>query len=284
MPTARRFLQLDVFAEKPGDGNALGVVLESDGLDGASMQSLAAWLNLSETVFFLPPAPGADYRVRIFTPRQELPFAGHPSVGSAFAALQAGLVPADAQALVQDCAAGLLPVGVSGERGAWRTSVRAPRAKLIETRERLPVALPYGDQHLPPALLDNGPRWWCVALSDEAAVRSLQPDLAAIAVFTQATGAVGLAVFALTGREDEALVVRAFCPADQIPEDPVTGSANACIAAYLRSRGRAPGQRFVSSQGREMGRDGRIGIAIDAEDEVWIGGASQVVVDGQLQW
>src|SRR6476661_8900266 len=130
-PVLRRYLQLDVFAQSPGAGNPLGVVFDAAGMDAASMQAFAAWTNLSETIFLLPPQSAADYRVRIFTPRQELPFAGHPSVGAAWAAVEGGLVSAREGALVQECAAGLLPVRVDGGAGDMRVHVRAPRAREI---------------------------------------------------------------------------------------------------------------------------------------------------------
>jgi PhzF family phenazine biosynthesis protein len=287
----RRYLQLDVFADRPGAGNPLGVVLEPEGLDDAAMQAFAAWTNLSETIFLLPPGDGADYRVRIFTPRQELPFAGHPSVGAAWAAIRAGHArPRDGR-LVQDCAAGLLPVRVEGGGEALQVHVRAPRAQRIDDTtdgtliDAALAGVPRGA--LAPALWDNGPRWWLAELADAGAVRAMQPDLAAIAALTNASGAVGFAVFgrAPAGR-DHALAVRAYCPADNIPEDPVTGSANACIAAQLAQAGVLPGTsgRYVASQGRELGRDGRIHVEVDADGEVWIGGAVQQVIEGTVAW
>ena len=288
---ARRYLQLDVFADHPGAGNPLGVVLDPDGLDPAAMQAFAAWTNLSETIFLLPPGDGADYRVRIFTPRQELPFAGHPSVGAAWAALHAGRARPRGGRLVQDCAAGQLPVRVDADDAATRVHVRAPRARRIDA--------PGHDAHidaalaglargaLAPALWDNGPRWWIVELADAAAVRHMQPDLAAIAALTRASDAVGLAVFGRAHRgADHQLAVRAYCPADNIPEDPVTGSANACIAAALAQAGALPGdgERYVASQGRELGRDGRIAIEVDGDGEVWIGGDVQLVIEGTVTW
>ena len=287
--TPRRYLQLDVFADRPGAGNPLGVVLDAEGFDDAAMQAFAAWTNLSETIFLLPPGAGADYRVRIFTPRQELPFAGHPSVGAAWAALHAGL--AQGVRLVQECAAGLLPVRIEGDAEARRVHVRAPRARPVAI-DGCPALLDaaldgLARGALAPALWDNGPRWWLVELSNAAAVRAMRPDLAAIAALTTATGAVGLAVY---GRApaggDHQLAVRAYCPADNIPEDPVTGSANACIAAQLANAGALPGTggRYVASQGRELGRDGRLDIEVDADGEVWIGGAVQLVIDGGLRW
>lgn len=290
--TPRRYLQVDVFANRPGAGNALGVVLDAEGLDGAAMQAIAAWTNLSETVFFLPPtAAGADYHIRIFTPRQELPFAGHPSVGAAWAALESGRVPAK-DSLVQECAAGLLPVRVEGAGPQRGIRLRAPAARTVDVEARHAAALaavlstlPCGA--LPAALWNNGPSWWLVELDNAASVHALSPDLPAIAALTTATGAVGLSVFGRAGADDgHDLAVRAFCPADNIPEDPVTGSANACIAAALHAAGRLPGKhgRYVASQGRELGRDGRVEIQVDAEGHVWIGGRVQPVIDGSLTW
>ena len=288
----RPYLQLDVFAHRPGAGNALGVVLDGGDFDTAAMQALANWLNLSETTFVLPPTvPEASYRVRIFTPKSELPFAGHPSVGTAHAVLEAGLArPVDGR-LVQECAAGLLPIRING-RGAMRTiSVRAPRSREITVGDDVAGLLraaiadcPLGT--LKPTLLNNGPSWWCVELIDESAVRSMVPDLPRIAELTRATGAVGLAVFARCPGADYQIVVRAYCPADGIPEDPVTGSVNASIAAHLSHNAALGsfGQRYVVSQGREVGRDGRIEVEIDADDEVWIGGLTQTVIRGELDW
>ena len=324
--TLRRYLQLDVFADRPGAGNPLAVMFDAHDLDTAAMQAFANWTNLSETIFMLPPDAGADYRVRIFTPRQELPFAGHPSVGAAWAVVEMGLAAARDGTLVQQCAAGRLPVRI-GDDGRGRTvSVRAPRARQCDpgasTSALLDAALaglPRGE--LPPALWDNGPQWWLVELQDEAAVRGMAPDLAAIATLTR-DGAVGMAVFARSapgaGNEpgDHQLVVRAFCPADGIPEDPVTGSANAAIAAALADVARLPvavgplavardrhdaaampadpngaciashGRSgvYIATQGREVGRDGRIEVRVDADGEVWIGGRVQAVIRGHVDW
>ena len=288
----RRYLQLDVFADRPGAGNPLGVVLEATGLDDDAMQAFAAWTNLSETIFLLPPGADADYRVRIFTPRQELPFAGHPSVGAAWAVLHAGLATARNGTLVQECAAGLLPVRIDAPAGGCIVHVRAPRAREEAAAprrhaallERAAAGLPLG--RLPPALWNNGPGFWLVELADAAAVRSMQPDLAAIAALSTASGAVGLAVHGRADAGDHALAVRVFCPADNIPEDPVTGSANACIAAQLAQAGALPGRegRYVASQGRELGRDGRLQVQVDAAGEVWIGGEVQLVIEGRMAW
>lgn len=289
----RAFLQLDVFTDHPGGGNPLAVVLDARGMDTAAMQAFAHWTNLSETTFVLPATDAsASYRVRIFTPRQELPFAGHPSVGTAHAVLEAGLAAPRDGALVQECGAGLLPMRVSGSGGERRIAVRAPRGRPRATGAGAPALLGaalagVARGPLAPALVDNGPAWWVVELADEAGLRAMTPRLAAIAALTEATGAVGLAVFARApAGAGHGLAVRAFCPADGIPEDPVTGSANAAIAAWLHDNDAlgALGSRYIASQGREVGRDGRIEVHLDAEGEAWIGGQVRTVISGTLDW
>jgi PhzF family phenazine biosynthesis protein len=286
--TTRDFMQLDVFAAAAGQGNPLGVVFGADDLDTAAMQALAAWLNLSETTFVLPATQtGADYRLRIFTPRQELPFAGHPSVGTAHAVLERGVAaPNGSGTLVQECAAGLLPLRIDGEGPKRVIHVRAPRGVEREADDRAVLASLLGAPlgAVRPTLVDNGPRWWCIELADETTVRGLAPDLEAMAAANRADGSVGVAVFARCAGPGYALVVRAFVPADGIPEDPVTGSANAAIAAWLHSNNALSATRFRSSQGREVGRDGVVEIEVDAAGEVWIGGLTQTVIEGTLTW
>lgn len=283
-------MQLDVFAARPGQGNPLGVVLDAQDLDTATMQALAAWLNLSETVFFLPPDSGADYRIRIFTPGSELPFAGHPSVGAAWAAARHGLVQPRDGGLVQQCGAGLLPVRIEADAGHLAPFVRSPRARELARHDGpLPAGLAtLAAPGTSAALWDNGPRWWLVEAASAAQLRSLRPDFAGIAGWSNATASTGVAVFAFEHGADHQLAVRAFCPGDavNVPEDPVTGSANAAIAACLHRQGRLPGggNAYVASQGRELGRDGRVAVRVDTEGEVWIGGQVQQVIAGTLDW
>ena len=292
MPKSRPFMLCDVFSERVGAGNGLAVVFDGADLSTEQMQAFAAYINQSETTFVLPVStPDASYRIRIFTPVSELPFAGHPSVGSAHAVLEAGLAQAKNGELVQECAAGLLPMRVQGEGANRVISVRAPHGKHMATSDAAKALLPAAMQgmrlgELAPALINNGPLWWCVPLADEAAVRTLQPAQADIAALNLATQSVGLAVFAKADAGDYQLVVRAFCPADNIPEDPVTGSANAAIAAYLHQCGAlaAIGNPYTASQGRELGRDGLVQVRVDDEGEVWIGGKTQTVVRGSLGW
>ena len=283
----RRYLQLDVFSARPGAGNALGVIVDSDGLDSQGMQAIAAWLNLSETIFFLPPDEGASYHVRIFTPKGELPFAGHPSVGAAWAAVELGLATPDEDGrLVQQCAAGMLPVHVQGGRWFRQIKVRSPQA---ERREQPVPVLPDGLATLAypgqsPVLWNNGPDWWLLQASSEAALRRYIPELAAIAALP---GRGKLAVFAPADRPDVGYqyVVRAFAPGVGVNEDPVTGSANALVAAHLLAQGRIkPGDQYLASQGRELGRNGEVRVQVDIDSQIWIGGEVQPVISGQIEW
>ncbi len=292
MINQRPFILCDVFSEHLGSGNGLAVVFDGEDLSTEQMQAFAAYINQSETTFVLPVStPEASYRIRIFTPVSELPFAGHPSVGSAHAVLEAGLAQANNGELLQECAAGLLPMRVQGDGASRVISVRAPHGKHIATSDAAKALLPAAlhGMHLgelPPALINNGPLWWCVQLADEAAVRNLQPVQADIAALNLATQSVGLAAFAKADAGDYQLVVRAFCPADNIPEDPVTGSANAAIAAYLHQCGAlaAIGNPYTASQGRELGRDGFVQVRVDEEGEVWIGGKTQTIITGNMDW
>ncbi|MCL7713384.1 PhzF family phenazine biosynthesis protein [Stenotrophomonas mori] len=285
--SARRFLQLDVFAPRAGTGNPLAAVLDADGLDPAAMQAIAAWLNLSETVFFLPPEAGADYRIRIFTPKMELPFAGHPSVGAAWAAVELGLAaPNDAGQLVQQCAAGQLPVRVQGGSRFRLVHVRSPRAvrRDIAAPELPPGLAGLAHPSARPALWNNGPDWWLLEAGDETALRRYTPELAAIAALP---GSGKLAVFAPAARPDVGYqyAVRAFAPGAGIDEDPVTGSANALVAAHLLAQDRlAPGQQYRASQGRERGRNGEVHVQVDADGHLWIGGEVQPVIEGRIDW
>ncbi|WP_312918076.1 PhzF family phenazine biosynthesis protein [Stenotrophomonas sp.] len=285
--SVRRYLQLDVFAARAGAGNPLGVIVDSEGLDDTALQAIAAWLNLSETIFFLPPAEGASYHIRIFTPKGELPFAGHPSVGAAWAAVELGLAtPDDNGQLIQQCNAGLLPVRVQGGRWFRQIHVRSPQA---ERRDVAAPALPEGLAALAKPghtqeLWNNGPDWWLLEAGSEAALRRYKPELAAIGALP---GRGKLAVYAPADRPDVGYqyAVRAFAPGVGINEDPVTGSANALVAAQLLAQGRIkPFQQYLASQGRELGRNGEVRVEVDAESNIWIGGEVQQVIAGQIEW
>ena len=268
------FKQVDVFTGKPFFGNPVAVVIGAGSLETAQMQRIAAWTNLSETTFLLKPTQaGADYRLRIFTPRQELPFAGHPTVGSAHAALESGFAKARNGKLRQECGAGVLDLSLE-ER---RIFVRAPVPKVS------PAAVPlFGTS---PALrVDVGPVWIVVDLGDAGTVDELAPDMAAIAELSDSLNASGVTVFGRTGIRDEPIHVRSFAPAHGIPEDPVCGSGNISVAAFLRETGLLTelGSSYTARQGMQVGRDGRVAVRVSA-DAIEIGGEAVTCVDGTLR-
>jgi len=288
----RSFVQLDVFAAKPGDGNPLAVVLDAAGLHDTTMQAIARWTRLPETTFVLPPTSAeASYRLRIFSPRREVPFAGHPSIGSAHAVLEAGLATPRDGLLVQECAVGLLPVEVRGEGHQRRLAVRAPRARVLEIGQpddpRLGAALAgFTAGALPPVLMDGGRRWWLAELHDEAAVRGLVPRWDAVSALARDHEAMGLCVFARCQGRDYDLVVRALVGHPGQVEDAASGAANATLAAWLHQSNALPHPdgRYVVSQGREVGHDARLELRVDAGGDVWSGGQVQTVVRGTLDW
>ncbi len=292
--SARRFVQLDVFADRPDAGNPLAVVLDARGLDDGTMQAIARWTRLPETTFVFPATrDDASYAIRMFSPRREVPFAGHPSVGTAHAVLEAGLAQPRDGLLVQEGVAGLLPLRVEEDGGIRSIAVRTPRARIVEVDEdggnavvRAAIAnLPAGA--LPPALVDGGRRWWLAEVRDEAALRAAQPDWDAIAALARATDSMGVCAWArASGAEGHDLVVRAFVGAPAAFEDAASGAANATLAAWLKSRDALPGGRdhYVVSQGREVGHDARLHLRVDADGEVWSGGRVQTVVRGEIDW
>lgn len=283
------YWQMDVFPRRRGGGNPLGVVLDARGWSDSAMQAFARWTNLVETTFVLAPhAPNADYRVRIFTPHREIPFAGHPSLGTAQALIDSGRLPRDQALLWQECGAGVLPI--RNEEAGCRLLVQAPPARLAAVdpalQDRLTRLL--GDVALGATglqCIDGGRRWWLAELGDEAAVRDFVADHAAIAALARDSEALGLCVFARTGSVPE-LRVRAFPAGVGIVEDPASGAANGLIAAWLRMS--EPGGPLANgyrvSQGREMGHDALIEIEIDPDGAVWVGGTGNVIVRGEVEW
>ena len=286
------FLQIDVFAERPGAGNPLAVVFGGENLDDSQMQAIAAWTNLAETTFVLAPTTAeADYRVRIFTTRKEIAFAGHPSIGTARAVLETGFAAAREGRLRQECLAGVLPVRVEGEPDEPTLSVRVPRSRIVRYASEQDASLQAALRSvkrgaLVPAVVEGGRRWWLAELADEAAVRSMRPDFAAIATLARETDSLGLCVFARCTNQPYQLVVRAFPLGVGIDEDPASGAANAAIAAFLEESGALSelGSRYRVSQGREIGHDAVLELSVDAEREVWVGGRTQPVIRGTLDW
>ncbi|MEO5811347.1 MAG: PhzF family phenazine biosynthesis protein [Rhodanobacter sp.] len=296
--TQLRYLHLDVFSATPGGGNHLGVVIGARAWSTAAMQRFARWTALVETTFLLPArVADASYHVRIFTPQREIPFAGHPSIGSAHAALECGLALPHDGVVWQECAAGVLPIRVDGSGRNRELLLQAPGESVLATgldAHPLLAATLVGIQTgtLPPALVDGGRRWWLAEVADEAALREWRPDHAAIGALALASGSMGLCVFARStstsgtpAYADYDLVVRAFPAGVGIVEDPASGAANGLIAAYIaRSEPACALARGYSvSQGREIGHDARLTVRIEGA-AIWVGGRSHTVIDGTLDW
>ena len=279
-----KFRQVDVFTRIPFFGNPVAVVLESQDLSGEDMQRIAAWTNLSETTFVLPPSSAAaDYRLRIFTPRAELPFAGHPTIGSAHAVIEAGIVQPKAGKLRQECGVGILDLQVDGET-LWLDSPRATNTLLGEAdAEVLEKSLESSVQGAP-RIINVGPRWLVAELADANAVGALAPDMQRVAELSIRLSIGGVTVFGAAGDGESAIHVRSFAPAHGIAEDPVCGSGNISVAAYLMAAGQGSrfGDRYVARQGMQLGRDGRVSIRF-AGEKIYLGGSAVTCMDGSLR-
>jgi len=275
----RKFKQVDVFTSRPLFGNPVAVVLDADGLSDADMQQFANWTNLSETTFVLPPEnPAASYRVRIFTPRAELPFAGHPTLGTAHAVLEAGIAQTRNGKLIQECAVGLVEVS-AGDTGL---SFRLPRYAAAPANDADTIIAAIGGHSVvsaPPQVLDVGPCWVIAEMASLDAVAHLDPDLTALAAYDRRHGTTGLTVFASGA---DGTLVRSFAPADGIAEDPVCGSGNGAVAAYRLLAGQiGNGDRYIASQGLQIGRDGYVHIRVDGQD-IHVGGQCVTCITGTL--
>ncbi len=283
----RAFAQVDVFTATPYKGNPLAVVLDGTGLDTGAMQAFTDWTNLSECTFVLPPTvPEADYRVRIFCPGRELPFAGHPTLGTAHAWLQAGGRPRG-EHLVQECGVGLVPIRIDGARLAFAAPPLRRDGPLDEADVAL-IARGLGVDRreiVAHSWCDNGPGWRAVMLGSAEQVLALRPDPAVLAGLDIGVvgprGKVGV-VGAQAAGLDTLFEVRAFFPGNNgLTEDPVTGSLNAALAQWLIGSGRAP-QRYVAAQGTALNRAGRVHVEQVPDGTVWIGGESVTCVQGRV--
>ncbi|MDB5893507.1 MAG: phenazine biosynthesis protein PhzF [Rhodoferax sp.] len=314
-PRQRPFKQVDVFTNEAYFGNPLAVVLDGTGLDETQMLRFANWTNLSETTFLLPPTPegragGADYRVRIFAPGGEMRFAGHPTLGSCHAWLEAGGVPHSSRRIVQECAAGLVAIERDGQRLAFQAPPLKRSAPAAMKLAQVAAALGLKSQQIISAqVLDNGATWLGMLLDDPHTVLQLQPDHLEL---KHLGWTVGVAAFYPSASEAPALIVRsnrearafgerpaptpppdadadaepdmevrAFASPEGVSEDPVTGSLNASLAQWLIADGRAPA-RYLAAQGTCLGRAGRVAIHSDADGQVWVGGDSVTCLDGTV--
>lgn len=273
----RRFVQLDVFTRTALCGNPLAVVVDGEGMSDDEMARFANWTNLSETAFLLPPTePTADYRVRIFTTSGELPFAGHPTIGSCRAWLDHGGEPAAAGTVVQECGVGLVPIRTDGDRLAFEAPPLR-RSGTVEATAIAEIEAAIGVDVLDAAWADNGPGWVAVEVADAQTVRSIAPDFRAVPHLK-----LGIVGAAGADGGDHDVEVRAFYPDGRMHfEDPVTGSLNAAIAMWLM--GRDPTlQSYVARQGTVLGRDGRVHLDRDETGAIWVGGDTVTLITGTV--
>jgi PhzF family phenazine biosynthesis protein len=273
--TDRPFRQVDVFTTEPYRGNPVAVVLDGEGLSTEEMQRFAHWTNLSETTYVLPPSvPDADYRLRIFTPVLELPFAGHPTLGTCHAWLS--VTDAGADVVVQECAAGLVPIRRTDDGLAFAAPPLVRTGPVEESLlQHLASVLEIERADIQDAeWVDNGPGWVAVLLESAEAVLAVRPGSVDLDV-----GVVG----PHPPGSPEAFEVRAFFPKDgSTVEDPVTGSLNASLADWLLRTGRASAP-YVASQGAALGRAGRVHVSRDADGTIWVGGGTVTCVEGVVR-
>ncbi len=281
----RRVHIIDVFTAEPFLGNPVAVVLDAEDLSTAQMQSIARWTNLSETTFVLKPTvPGADYRLRIFTPRSELPFAGHPTLGSAHAVLSAGVVKGGDR-LVQECAAGQIVIIPSRTDGVTKYRLRMPKAATNTMPEQTVAELIEAlggqiDSARIPMVIDVGPKWLVAKLISVDELIAIAPNWDAVRSLELSLGITGVTLYAESGVGIE---VRSFAPSQGVEEDPVCGSGNGAVAVFRQLSGELQlGERYTAAQGRCVGRRGQIDVELGLDGEVWVGGACITTLTGSF--
>lgn len=285
------FKTVDVFTNVPFKGNPVAVVLDANELTTEQMQQIASWTNLSETTFVVPvTVDGADYHARIFTPGAELPFAGHPTIGTAHALLEAGVIETKNGVLVQQCGAGLIKLKVehASDGARWISfDLPEPRfsalndAQVKELEAILGTSL---EKNASPCLIDVGARWVVAQLPTAQAVLDTKPDLQRMRLQDSKGKHTGVVIFGKHSPESEAKIeVRAFAPAHGVNEDPVCGSGNGCVAAYIRHTGQTAefGSDFLARQGVVVGRAGKLRLSI-TDHAIRVGGNAMTCIDGTL--
>lgn len=278
MVTSRRYSEVDVFSATAYRGNALAVVHDAEGLSTADMQQFANWTNLAETTFLLAPTdPLAAYRVRIFTASEELPFAGHPTLGSARAWLESGGTVGRSGVIMQECEAGLVPVRVTDDRLAFEAPPLTRYEAIDESRlQRVASVLGVRREHiLDSSWIVNGPRWMGIRLASAQAVLALRPDPNLLDDLE-----IGVVGPHAPGAETQ-FEVRAFFGGDAVWEDPVTGSLNAGLARWMSDTGVAS-SNYIASQGTVLGREGRVHIDIE-DGSIWVGGQATLCIEGTVR-
>lgn len=287
----RAYKQVDVFTTSPLQGNPLAVILEAEGLNEMQMLSLARWTNLSETTFvFKPTDPAADYQVRIFTPEKELPFAGHPTLGTAHALLEAGLVTKQPGIVTQECGVGLVKVNILPE-GTLAFAAPSVTFRTITTEGKALLMAAFQpaviETNTSPVVADMGIRWLMVRMPNAQSCLAVKPDLDMMKKLEVACHVDGVAIYGAYSSGDPAdYEMRAFLVEwDQLVEDPVTGSANACLARLLKADnfpdGGLTSQKYQVRQGTQLQREGRVSVHF-INNEPWIGGQSCTLINGWL--
>lgn len=273
------FKVVDVFTDKPLFGNPVAVVFNADGISDENMLHIARWTNLSETTFICASTEG-DYRLRIFTPGRELPFAGHPTIGSAHAALEAGVISRGRDSFTQDCLSGLIPIQTD-QTGVIKARVPKPRIVPTDLSSEMIRHAMGAHAWLDPMLIDVGPHWVVTRLNDFDALYSLDVDAPKLVDLSREIDATGVTVYAVD--KNTTVHVRSFAPVEGVFEDPVCGSGNAAVAAHVNATAlyEQVGKTYTAHQGAALGRDGHIQVVIDGDD-VFIGGHSVTVVDGKI--
>ena len=291
MANARRFKQVDVFTQQPFNGNPLAVILDAEGLGDAQMQAIARWTNLSETTFVLPARdPAADYRVRIFSPQTEFPFAGHPTLGTAHALLEAGMRPKAGARIVQECGVGLVRLDAAAD-GSLAFEAPAAQSRPFDEAQRALLEAALASTALapatPPVLANMGIRWLVARMATAQACLDVRADAAALAELMRRCEVDGVAIYGPheAGGPADYEVRALLAEQGMLVEDPVTGSANACLARVLQAQGfpdgAASSEGYRVRQGTQLQRDGRVLVAY-RDGQPWIGGHSVTVIDGTL--
>ncbi|MBW1606398.1 PhzF family phenazine biosynthesis protein [Lactobacillus sp. Sy-1] len=279
------FKEVDVFTNVPYQGNPVAVVMNGDGLTDQQMHQIANWIHLSETTFVCQPTdPEADYQLRIFTPNNELPFAGHPTIGSAHAVLQGGLKPKHDGFLVQECKKGLVKIYKHGEELSFtlpepeRTVLSAEKNQLISAALDIPVT----DFKISEKV-DVGAVWYTIQVKDAHQVVTTSPDMKLLAELSE-PGVSGVTIFGATSAgSDVKFEVRSFAPAEGADEDPVCGSGNGCVAALVKAEHLVDGDQYTAGQGQCLGRNGKVKVRITDGQPILVGGNAVVCIEGQIK-
>ena len=287
------FRQVDVFTSKPFKGNPVAVIMDAQELDSSQMQAIARWTNLSETTFVLPATnPKADYQLRIFTPTGELPFAGHPTIGSAYALIEAGMVQARNGNLIQQCKAGLISLAISEDAsGQVAIAFELPEPALtpltLEQTENLETIIGcHLSRETTPYLIDVGARWIVAQADNAEQLLNTTPDYSALKQHDSSFDATGVCIYGYY--PDSALTrieVRSFAPTCDVNEDPVCGSGNGAVAAFIRHHDlHLPNRRLIqSTQGQKLNRDGQLQLTITS-DAIWVGGQAVTCISGHIHY